>query len=48
MRRAVSGDEDGNTIRLRGESAEAVVKRRIKLLQSVHEKEDNWRSIVMG
>ncbi len=48
MRRAVSGDEDGNTIRLHGESAEAVVKRRIKLLQSVHEKEDNWRSIVMG
>ena len=48
MRRAVSGDEDGNTMTLCGESAEATVKRRIKLLQSVHEKEDNWRSIVMG
>jgi hypothetical protein len=48
MRRAVSGDEDGNTITLCGESAETAVKRRIKLLQNVHEKEDNWRSIVMG
>jgi hypothetical protein len=51
MRTAVStsSDEDGNTTTLlRGESAKLAVERRIKLLQTVHEKEDSWRNIVMG
>jgi hypothetical protein len=48
MRTAVSSDENGNTTTLRGESAKLAVERRIKLLQTVHEKEDSWRNIVMG
>jgi hypothetical protein len=46
MRRAVSGDEDGNTMTLLcGENAKAAVERRFKLLQSVHEKEHNWQAL---
>ena len=51
MRTAVSStgrDEDGNTMTLSGESAKEALERRIKLLLTVHEKEDSWRTIVMG
>jgi hypothetical protein len=48
MRTAGSSDDDGNTMTLCGESAKVAVEQKIKLLQSMHEQEDNWQSIVMG
>ena len=48
MRTAVGSDEDGNTAMLCGESAKLAVERRIKLLQTVREKEDSWQNIAMG
>jgi hypothetical protein len=48
MRTAVGSNEDGNTAMLCGESTKQAGKWRIKLLQTVHEKENSWQNIVMG